>query len=203
MGRRPLVESQVAMAKRKGVTRGAVSLACRPGGALHPALIGGGRIDRGHPAALRWLREPHWGDAPTVEALAAEWELPVEELRRALQDELREAAVPEWHVGLFTFARIAGVHHTRMAYQIAQLKPALTRSCYIDVGHPAALAYLAEHPFPRGPNGDPVPPEDFPLLPCADGDADKILIDHPFVRAFLARATGRVLTDEELGLGAA
>lgn len=199
MSRVKLPESKAGMAKRKGVTRGAVSLATRPGGALYEALMGGGCIDRSHPAALRWLREAHMDDAPTVEEVAERTGVPVDELRRALEAELSAAVVPAGHVGLRTFARLAGVNSMRLEWDWSRLRPALTSSCYIDVGHPVALAYLADHPFPRGPNGEPVLPDDFPAIPTA-GSEDEILIDHPITRAFLARCNGRVMTDGELGL---
>jgi len=42
------------MARRLGVTPSAVTQACRPGGTLHPALIGKG-INILHDAAQAWL----------------------------------------------------------------------------------------------------------------------------------------------------
>jgi hypothetical protein len=53
-------------ARKKGVTRGAVTLACRPGHALHASLLPNGRIDSGHAAYLAWLgQETETDAAPT------------------------------------------------------------------------------------------------------------------------------------------
>jgi hypothetical protein len=43
-------------ATEKSVTKGAVSLACRPGGILHAALLDDGRLNRLHPNYVAWLR---------------------------------------------------------------------------------------------------------------------------------------------------
>lgn len=48
--------SKADAARAKGVTRGAVTHACAPGGALAPAVLAGGRIDSGHRAYKAWLR---------------------------------------------------------------------------------------------------------------------------------------------------
>jgi hypothetical protein len=50
---RPIAKADAA--RERGVTRGAVSLACRAGGALYAALLPGGRLNRAHPAYLAWL----------------------------------------------------------------------------------------------------------------------------------------------------
>lgn len=56
-------------ADQKGVTKGAVSLACRLGGALHAALLDTGRLNSAHPAYEAWIAgrrgQPHTDDAPT------------------------------------------------------------------------------------------------------------------------------------------
>jgi hypothetical protein len=65
--------SKADAARAKGVTKGAVSLAVRPGGPLHAALLDTGRIDSAHPAYRKWLgpaRAPA-DRAPTATAKAA------------------------------------------------------------------------------------------------------------------------------------
>lgn len=49
----PLTQS--ALAALRGVSRQAVSKAVREGGALHAALLPGGRVDAGHTAVVAWL----------------------------------------------------------------------------------------------------------------------------------------------------
>lgn len=51
------------LAKKKGVTRGAVSHAAKPGGALHSARVARGRFDQSDPGLRAWLGESD--DAPT------------------------------------------------------------------------------------------------------------------------------------------
>jgi hypothetical protein len=197
-----LPESKVAMARRKGVTRGAVSLATRPGGALHSALLPGGRIDRVHPAALKWLGEPRLDGGVTASEFAEAAGLRVDEVNRAFGDELRSALIPHGLVGLEKFAEMAG---ERLAAILtgdpSVLRAATTPSRQIDVGHPAALAYLAARPFPRGADGDPVVPDGFPPLRTVGEDA--LNVDDPFLRAFMARCLGRVPTDADFGLDGA
>lgn len=53
--KRPSPISKSALAERKGVSRGAVTKACYPGGPLEAALLAGGRIDIEHPATKAWL----------------------------------------------------------------------------------------------------------------------------------------------------
>jgi hypothetical protein len=197
-----LPQSKVEMARLKGVTRGAVSLASRPGHALYPAVLAGGRIDRGHPAARKWLGEPHLEDGMTADELAKATGLPADEVRRAFSAELAGAVLPCGWVGLETFSMMAGERVSLLlTHASTALRPALTPSRYIDVAHPAALAYLAARPFPRDRDGDPIVPREFPAL-GAVGD-DGIDIDNPFVRAFMARCLGRVPTDADFGIAAA
>lgn len=63
--------SKADAARAKGVTKGAVSLAVRPGGPLRAALLESGRIDSAHRAYRAWLgREPSDG-APTTPTKSA------------------------------------------------------------------------------------------------------------------------------------
>ncbi len=47
--------SRADAARAKGVSRAAVSIACKVGGQLHAAQLDGGRIDEAHPAFAAWL----------------------------------------------------------------------------------------------------------------------------------------------------
>lgn len=194
-----LPESQAGMARRRGVTRGAVSQACRPGCALHPALLPGGDVDRAHPAARKWLREPRIAETMSAAELSRATRLPLAEVQRAFTVELAPAVLPPHLVDAVAFARLSGAHVARVLTDLEhELLPAVTPDRWIDITHVAALEYLAAHPFPRGRGGDPVT-GDFPPLPCAGDDID---VDHPLVRAFLARCLGRVPTDADLGVEA-
>jgi hypothetical protein len=53
--KKPNAISKKALADQKGVTRGAVTRACYPGGALELALLPGGRVDLDHAATQAWL----------------------------------------------------------------------------------------------------------------------------------------------------
>jgi hypothetical protein len=63
--------SKADAAREKGVTKGAVSLAVRPGGPLHAALLDTGRIDSAHPAYRAWLGREPADRAPTASPKAA------------------------------------------------------------------------------------------------------------------------------------
>lgn len=77
--------SRAELARLKGVSRGAVTRACRPGGALFAARAAD-RVDLAHPACRAWLGLPPRADGPrrlvTFEDLSAETGIPVEELER-------------------------------------------------------------------------------------------------------------------------
>lgn len=117
----PRPESRAALAARRGVTRGAVTLACRPGGALAAAALPGGRVDTAHPAAIAWLGR---NNAFT----AADW-----------------AGLPTTAITLEEFARTAGVSPEQLEMDL-QSSPELAEAIIegpIDADHPAAMAFLA------------------------------------------------------------
>jgi hypothetical protein len=115
------VITKAELARRKGVTRSAVTQAASPGGPLAAARVAGGFLDEEHPACVRWLNQ-----APAT----SEW----------LASELH-------HVSVEAFASLCGVDAAKVQEAARRsLRPAVTAQGLIDVGHRVALAFAAKHP---------------------------------------------------------
>lgn len=82
--------SRAELARRKGVSRGAVTRAAR--GPLAPACLSGSRIDCAHPAVRAWLGEVDPSRVISLAELAALAGVPVEEVER--DRHLLEDAIP-------------------------------------------------------------------------------------------------------------
>jgi hypothetical protein len=200
--------SQADLARRRGVNRSTVSRHLQPGGLLRSALLPGGRVDLAHPAVRAWLNEALPADfaeraglgvrhdvlmreiALTLEQLATKTGVPPEELRTALEGPLATAVVAPGHVAADEFAARAEVP-VRLVVAAArggELANALLPGGRLDLGHPAALAFMAARPFRRDKTGDPICPDiggrGF-LVPALVGE--DIDLDHPVARCWCAR----------------
>jgi hypothetical protein len=199
-----VVQSQSDIARRRGCARSTVSRACKPGGALFPALVAPDRIDLFHPACQRFLAEVGADAGVLIDETALSPREAAEQkgvsVKTVLADmhgSLAAAVIPIEHVSAGVYALLAQMSVIEVEAAVrGALRPALTASRRIDVGHPASLAFLAAHPFARLPNGDPDAPEGF-LAPACVGD-DEIDLNHPFARAYFARLDGRVATEAEI-----
>lgn len=60
----PTPISKADAARLRGVSKPAVSQACRPGGALFEALLPNGRLDSSHPAFIAWLKSGGAAEKP-------------------------------------------------------------------------------------------------------------------------------------------
>lgn len=198
------VITKAELARRKGVTRSAVTLAARPGGPLAAACVAGGFIDEAHPACQRWLggaaAQPPADGAPLVAAarLAELAGLTPEEMERELAGPLRDAVIPAHHVDAKTFARLCGVDAGKVQRATRKsLAAAVTKHGRIDIGHEAALQFAASHPYRSNRKGDPIGvPRGF-LAPAVLPD-DMIDVAHPNALHYLARCLGRVPTEADL-----
>jgi hypothetical protein len=206
--------SQADVARVANVERSTVSRAVRAGGALHGALLPGGRLDANHAGLLRWVArggdmEGAWAgligfpaSPRTVPLVILETAIELAEAAERLgvdpvsleaqcADPLAPALVPDGHLSLGAFAEIADCSLGEVIGAVrgeqGDLTPALLASGRIAVGHPAALAFLAARPFGRLANGDP----ESTFLPALVGE-DDIDVDHPITRAWIARVQGSV-----------
>jgi hypothetical protein len=172
--------SQADLARAYGVARSTVSRAVRPGGALHGAVIAGSdRIDLAHPACRAWRAQPTASACRGCGALAGR---------------------PYAGTTVEEFAARAevSVDVVRVALR-DELAPALRDGGRLDIGHAAALGFLARYPFASNEHGDPLDPvidgHDFVCAACVDENRHDF--EHPVFRAFLARYFGRVPTAED------
>lgn len=141
------------------------------------AAMDNDRIDLGHPVVVAWIRARSavYGGCGGCGALHGEYDgTPLSEF--ALRAEVSPAAVR---------AALRG-----------ELAPALLESGRLDIGHTAALTFLARYPLARTPEGDPLDPpidgHDFTCPACIDENRHDVR--HPVYQAFLARYFGRVPT---------
>jgi len=202
---RPLSLADVA--RLRGCARSSVTRAVRPGRPLHAALLPGGRIDVAHPDARHWIgpavtaelggaEPPEAASVVTPEAFSQLHALPVAQVRADMTGPLAPAVVPRGHVSPETFATLASepVEAVLAAGLGGVLAPAITLRGRIDLGHDAALRFLAARPFV----GEPPDVDGAGYLAPACVGA-RIDVAHPVARAFLARCLGRVPTQADLG----
>lgn len=117
---RQLLVSRADLARLKTVSRGAVTLAARPGGPLAGAIVGD-RIDRAHPDCRKWLGETD--DTPTdIHFLDPSRVVTFEQL-----------------------AEMAGVPLS----EAPSLRQTFADATPIDFDHPVVQAFLAEHGVDR------------------------------------------------------
>jgi hypothetical protein len=207
MKNKPQAITRAELARRKGVTPGAVTRAAKS--FLSGACLGGGRMDLAHPDVIQWLgssapAQPTVAHlmleerAVTLATLAEQTGLPLAELERD-RATIAAAVVPAGHVSAAEFAQRAGEPVTTIIVAVQDvLAPAVTRAGRLDLGHEAALEYMAARPFPRGRNGEPkildIDGEGY-LAPACVGEL--VDADHPVARCFFARVNGRVQTDAD------
>jgi hypothetical protein len=207
-----LVYSFAQLARMAGVNRSTIGRAFRPGGPLHPALIGKDSGDGGHPAVVANLAEHTGHRAVVVDELPSAVSFKkyarlsgrkVDEVRAACAPggALHDAWIPPHHLSAVTFSVVSGspLADVIEATRGGRLTPAVTKNGLIDLGSEAALEYCAQRPFRRLPNGD-ADESDMPqgmLAPACIGE-DDIDLSNPFARAFSARCLGRVQTEAEI-----
>ena len=202
---RPLSFADVA--RLRGCSRSTVTRAVRAGGALSAALLDGGRIDVGHPAARRWIgpavaaelggaEPPSEAGVVTPAEFAELHGLPADQVHADMSGPLAPAVVPPEHVSPSTFAQLASEPEEAVvaAGLGGVLAPAVTLSGWIDLEHDAALRFLAARPFV----GEPPDVDGAGYLAPACVGA-RIDVAHPVARAFLARCLGRIPTEADLG----
>lgn len=185
-------------------------------GPLRAAALDGKRVNLAHPTLIAFARktwglsrrqlqagtagalegnEPKLGldqHALTVEKLAKLKGCSVAEARHAIETELAAAVIPVGHVSVEEFAARAEVRMEEVLLACdAELGAAVQPSGRLDLGHRAALEFMARHPFAEGDDGEPVVPliggEGF-LAPACVGD--QIDFEHSVTRAFCARCRG-------------
>lgn len=182
---RPLPQSRADFARLTGRARSTISEATAPGGPLHAAMVGD-RIDCAHPAAVRYRLGPR----PTIAELAQAICVDADELA-ADSSTLAIYGTLVWFrfVTFEEFANRAGVtvDAVRQAVQ-DELARAMTPDG-LDLGHAAALEFMARQPFEEDP------PDGF-LAPACVGES--IDVQHPVARAYLSRLWGVAATDSEI-----
>lgn len=144
------------------------------------------RVDIAHPTAVKY----RIGSRPTIAELASAICVDADELAADPETlAVYGTLVRSRFVAIDEFAFRAGV--TVDAARAAagdELAPALT-SDGIDLGHPAALEFMARRPFERGA------PDGF-LAPACVGES--VDVHHPVARAYLSRLWGVAATDSEI-----
>ncbi|MEO7037663.1 MAG: hypothetical protein ABI548_27140 [Polyangiaceae bacterium] len=183
------------------MARSTVSRAVAVGGPLHAALVAD-RVDAGHPAVVAWV-------GPVT--LAMPYGLPLREAREL--GLIQRPTVPACGAcgQLYAGGVYAGTPVAEFAERAetslrvvtaaltSDLAPALLEDGRINIGHPAALAFLARYPLARNVHDDPLdPPIDGHDFTCpASIDESRHDVRHPIYQAFLARYFGRVPTEAD------
>jgi hypothetical protein len=127
--------------------------------------------------------------AITPQRLAKALGEPIEEIRRAIKDELASAVIPVEHVSVEEFALLAEAEVEEVLVACdGELGAAVVRCGRLNLVHSASLAFMAAHPFTFGDDGDPLIPDingDGFLAPACVGD--QVNLDHPRTRVLCAR----------------
>jgi len=193
--------SRAELARRKGVTAGAVTRAAQT--FLRAACIGR-RMDLAHPDVVQWLAASAVASPEATSLLLEESTVSLSELAAMSRIDVAQltrdlprfeaSLVPIGHVSVAEFAARAGTDSDEViAATAADLAPAVTASGRLDMAHSAALSFMAARPFKRDAKRDPIVPdvhgEGF-LAPACVGK--RIDADHPVCRVFLARCLGRI-----------
>lgn len=195
--RRVLPATRAELARRRGVSRTAVTLAART--VLAPACLPGGRIDLAAPETQIWLGQG--AGAPTapklfesengvtVQQLAQRADVSIDEASRAVEKELAEAVIARGEASIAELAWRAGVStaEARGAARF-ELADAVTDNGRVRLADPAVLSWMARHPLGEAEEG----------LLAAACVGDRIDVSHPAALCFMARALGRVPTARDL-----
>jgi hypothetical protein len=207
------------LARRAGVNRSSITRALRR--ELAPARMHD-RVDVAHTVVVRWAISRGLDPIVLLDIGSRERSrrpvLLVEETAPSVGDfarsvgahptdvmaEVSDALVPPGHISVTEFAWRAGVRPSEViaAVDRGELQPAVLKNGRLDLGHPAALEFMAAHPYKTDRRGNLIG-GDGHLAGAMVGE--QINVDHPFARAVIARSLGRVATeaDFEAAQGAA